>query len=163
MKLRRIAATASAASLAVLATAAGSADMAGSATFVDPGQMKWGDAPPVLPKGAQLTVLQGDPSKSGPFVIRLKVPSNYKIAPHWHSKDENLTVVSGTFYLAEGEKADTQHAHAIKAGAFHYLPAQTRHYAYAKGGPAVVQVHGEGPFDITYVNPADDPSKSAAK
>ena len=163
MKPRSIAAAASIASLALLATAAWSADTAGRATFLEPGEMKWGDAPPVLPKGAMLTVLQGDPSKAGPFVIRLKVPSNYRIAPHWHSKDENLTVVSGTFYLAEGEKADTKHAHGLKAGAFHYLPAETRHYAYAKGGPAVVQVHGEGPFDITYVNAADDPSKSAQK
>jgi hypothetical protein len=164
MKMPRIATAAvSIASIAVLATAAWSADSMGGATFLDPGKMKYGDAPPVLPKGAQLAVLQGDPSKPGPFVIRLKVPSNYKVAPHWHSKDENLTVVSGTFYLAEGEKPDTAHAHAMKAGSFHYLPAQTRHYAYSKGGPAVVQVHGEGPFDITYVNPADDPSKAAAK
>jgi quercetin dioxygenase-like cupin family protein len=160
MKLRRIAAAASTASLALLATHAWSADMAGRATFVEPSQVKWGEAPPVLPKGAQLAVLQGDPSKAGPFVIRIKVPGHYKVAPHWHSKDENLTVVSGTFYLAEGDKADTKHAHALKAGSFHYLPAETRHYAYSKG-PAIVQVHGEGPFDITYVNPADDPSKSA--
>jgi len=162
MKLRRIAAAASTASLALIATLAWSADMPGRATFLEPGQMKWSDAPPVLPAGAKITVLQGDPSKAGPFVMRLKVPGNYKVAPHWHSKDENLTVVSGTFYLAEGEKADTKHAHAMKAGAFHYLPAETRHYAYSKG-PAIVQVHGEGPFDITYVNPADDPSKSAKK
>ena len=157
MNLRRIAIAASIASLAMPGFVAWGADAGGRATFVDASQMKWGEAPPVLPKGAQLTVLQGDPGKAGPFVMRLKVPANYKIAPHWHSKDENLTVVSGTFYLAEGEKVDTAHAHALKVGAFHYLPAQTRHYAYSKG-PAIVQVHGEGPFDITYVNPADDPS-----
>ena len=159
MSMPRIAA-ASAVLLAAFATAAWSAGE-GRATFLEPGQMKWSDAPPMLPKGAKITVLQGDPSKAGPFVMRLKVPGNYKVAPHWHSRDENLTVVSGTFYLAEGEKAGG-HAHALKAGAFHYLPAETRHYAYSKG-PAVVQVHGEGPFDLTYVNPADDPSKSAQK
>jgi hypothetical protein len=162
MRTQRIAVAASIASLAMVAAVAWGADAAGRATFVNPSDIQWGDAPPGLPKGAQLAVLQGDPGKAGPFVIRLKVPANYKIAPHWHSKDENLTVVSGTFYLAEGEKADKGHAHAMKAGAFHYLPAQTRHYAFSKGS-AVVQVHGEGPFDITYVNPADDPSKSAAK
>jgi hypothetical protein len=160
MKMRRIAAAVSGCML-LIATAAVGADAGAKATFLDPSQVKYGDAPPVLPKGAQVAVLQGDPFKPGPFVMRLKVPANYKIAPHWHSKDENLTVVSGTFYLAEGDKADAKHAHAMKVGAFHYLPAQTRHYAYSTGGPAVVQVHGEGPFDITYVNPADDPSKSA--
>ena len=80
MKLRRIAAAASTASLALLATHAWSADMAGRATFVEPSQVKWGEAPPVLPKGAQLAVLQGDPSKAGPFVIRIKVPGHYKVA-----------------------------------------------------------------------------------
>jgi hypothetical protein len=93
MKMRRIAAAASTASLALIATVAWSTGE-GRATFLEPGQMKWSDAPPVLPPGAQLTVLQGDPSKAGPFVMRLKVPGNYKVAPHWHSKDENLTVVS---------------------------------------------------------------------
>jgi len=160
MKMRTIVSAVSTGTLLVLASS-GWAE-GGRATFVDASAVKYGDAPPVLPKGAQLAVLQGDPSKSGPFVMRLKVPANYKIAPHWHSKDENLTVVSGTFYLAEGDKVDTAHAHAMKAGSFHYLPGNTRHYAFSKA-PAVVQVHGDGPFDIHYVNDADDPSKSAKK
>jgi hypothetical protein len=108
-----------------------------------------------------MAVLQGDPGKEGVFVARLMVPANYKIAPHWHSKDEDLTVISGTFYLAEGDTMDMKdmkHAHAMKAGAYHHLPAKTHHYAFSKG-PAVVQINGVGPFDLTYINPADDPSK----
>ena len=91
------------------------------------------------------------------------LPANYKIAPHWHSQDEDLTIVSGTFYLAEGDTFDAKaHAHAMKAGGYHHLPAKVHHYAYSKG-PVVVQINGMGPFDITYLNPADDPSKAAAK
>ena len=148
--------------------AAGVAAALSSPTWAEtPGQIymnvsdiKWGDAPPVLPKGAKMAVLMGDPGKDGVFVARLSMPANYKIAAHWHSQDEDLTIISGTFYLAEGDKLETAHAHAMKAGSFHHLPAKTHHYAYTKTA-AVVQINGKGPFDLTYIDPKDDPSKAA--
>ncbi|MBW8907141.1 MAG: cupin domain-containing protein [Betaproteobacteria bacterium] len=121
--------------------------------------MKWGDVPPVLPKGAKLAVLRGDPGKPGPFTLRLNAPANYKIAPHWHSQAEDLTIISGALYLGMGDKMDTKAAHALKAGGFHYLPAKMHHYAFSKS-PTVIQISGEGPFDINYLNPKDDPSGS---
>jgi len=131
------------------------------AVYMNAADIKWGDAPPTLPKGAKIAVLSGDPGKSGAFVARLMLPANYKIAPHWHSAAEDLTIISGTFYLAEGDKLDTEHAHAIEAGGYHHLPAKAHHFAYSKG-PVVVQINGMGPFDIVYINPKDDPSKPAA-
>jgi hypothetical protein len=131
-------------------------------TFINTSDLKWSDAPPALPKGAKLAVLSGDPGKEGPFVMRLKVPAGYKIAPHWHSQTENLTVISGTLYLGMGDNMDTAQSHALKAGGFHYLPAKQHHYAFSKA-TAVVQVHGQGPFDIVYVNPQDDPQHMAKK
>jgi len=124
--------------------------------------LKWGDAPPVLPKGAKLAVLHGDPGKAGPFVIRLQLPSGYKVAPHSHSMVENVTVMSGTFMLGMGDKADAKAMKTLKAGAFGAIPAKTNHYAMAKT-PVILQIHGDGPFDLTYVNPADDPQKAASK
>lgn len=140
-----------------------SADMAMTPgqIYMNTSDVKWGAAPPVLPKGAKMAVLSGDPGKDGPFVARLMVPGNYRIAPHWHSRDEDLTVISGTLYLAEGDKVDTKNAHAMKVGAYHHLPAKTHHFAFSKG-PAVVQINGQGPFDITYINESDDPSKMPA-
>ncbi len=126
---------------------------------INPGSIKWGDAPPSLPKGAKLAVLYGDPSKAGPFCIRLMAPAGYKIPPHWHSQAEALTVISGTFYLGMGDKMDATAAQPLKAGGFHYLPPKEHHFAFSKAS-SVVQVNGEGPFDITYINPADDPSKA---
>ena len=138
------------------------ADAPGDAVMMNPSDIKWGPAPPNLPKGAKAAVLYGDPGKPGPFVMRLMTPGgNYKIAPHWHSNAEVLTVISGTFYLGMGDTVDTAKAHALKAGGFHYLPAKAHHYALAKG-PTVVQVNGEGPFDLTYINDADDPTKAPA-
>jgi quercetin dioxygenase-like cupin family protein len=136
------------------------ADTAADSTMVNSDAVKWGDAPPSVPKGAKLAVLNGDPSKAGPFTMRLKLPAGYKIPPHTHTQSENLTVLSGELYLGMGDKLDTSHGHGLKAGGFHYLPGKTPHYAYTKA-PTVVQVHGEGPFDINYLNPADNPDKSA--
>jgi hypothetical protein len=147
---------------ALLAAPVSFAADAMSGTYMNPGEVKWGDAPPVFAKGAKMAVLSGDPGKAAPFVARLMLPANYKIAPHWHSADEDLTVISGTFYLAEGDSPDTAHAHAIKTGGYHHLPAKAHHSASTKG-PVVVQINGMGPFDITYINPADDPSKPPAK
>lgn len=130
--------------------------------FVNSNELKWMDAPPSLPKGAKLAVLFGDPGKPGPFVIRLTAPANYKIAPHWHSQTENLTIISGALYLGEGDKMDTNHAHALKAGGYHYLPAKAHHYAFSKTA-TVIQINGEGPFDINYINEKDDPQKVAKK
>lgn len=137
------------------------ADAPVGTVFINANEIKWGDAPPALPRGAKIAVLYGDPGKPGPFVIRLKTPAGYKIPPHWHSQAENLTVISGTFYLGSGDKSDSTHAHAMKSGGYHFLPANAHHYAFAKA-PAIVQVNGEGPFDVTYVDAGEDP-RGAAK
>ena len=150
---------ASAAFLGLMALA-GSALAASDSVLVNPESIKWGDAPPSLPKGAKVAVLYGDPSKAGPFCMRLMAPAGYKIPPHWHSQAEALTVISGSFYLGMGDKMDVAAAHALKTGGFHYLSPKEHHYAFSKGA-SVVQLNGEGPFDITYINAADDPRKSA--
>jgi hypothetical protein len=124
--------------------------------------LQWGDVPPTLPKGAKLAVLQGDPAKPGPFVIRLSAPAGYRVAPHSHSQTENLTVLSGTFMVGRGDKFDSKALKPMKPGSFGSVPARINHYAMAKTA-AVIQLHGEGPFDITYVNPEDDPQKVAGK
>jgi hypothetical protein len=120
--------------------------------------LKWGPAPAAFPKGAQVAVLHGDPFKKGLFALRLKMPDGYRIATHWHTQDEQLTILTGTFMLAMGDKETD--AHALQQGAYHFLPGKMHHSASAKG-EVVVEVHGMGPFDIHYVNAADDPAKSA--
>jgi Domain of unknown function (DUF4437) len=121
--------------------------------------IKWGDAPPNLPAGAKLAVLQGDPGKAGLYIIRIKAPDGYKVAAHWHPAAEHLTIISGTFNLGTGDKLDETKTTAMAAGAFGSMPAKMHHFAWCKG-ETVVQVSGMGPFKIIYVNPADDPSKA---
>ena len=120
--------------------------------------IKWGDAPPTLPAGAKMAVLQGYPGKAGMYTIRIKAPDGYKVAAHWHPAAEHLTVISGTFNLGTGDKLDDTKTTPMAAGAFGSMPAKMRHFAWCKG-ETEVQVSGMGPFVIRYVNPADDPSK----
>ena len=145
----------------VMVAAVGAQSSAPAHIVVAAPEIKWGPAPPVFEKGALMAVLSGDPGKAGPFVVRLKVPAGFKVAPHWHPTDENVTVISGTFALGMGEKFDAAALKPLGPGGYGLMPAEMRHFAMAKTA-VVVQVHGTGPFALTYVNPADDPSKRVA-
>jgi hypothetical protein len=127
--------------------------------FISAKDLDWSPAPPSLPPGAKIAVLHGDPGKPGPFVIRLMTPGRYKVAPHWHSQDEVLTVISGTLFIGMGDRYEPSTARGLQAGGFHYLPGRSHHYAYSRK-PTIVQISGTGPFDITYVDSADDPRKA---
>jgi anti-sigma factor ChrR (cupin superfamily) len=121
-------------------------------------QVKWGPAPPALPPGAQVAILDGDPTKPGAFVIRAKFPDGYSVPPHWHPTIENLVVLGGTLMLGMGDKVDKASMQNLTAGGYSKMPARMHHYVIAKG-ETTIQVHGMGPFEVTYVNPADDPRK----
>ncbi|HEX7978822.1 MAG TPA: cupin domain-containing protein [Gemmatimonadaceae bacterium] len=122
-----------------------------------PPALKWGAAPPVFEPGAQMAVLQGDPSKAGEeFTVRLRFPNGYKIAPHTHPTAENITVIEGTFLVGMGSTFDKTKMLTLPRGGFVSAPAEHAHYAAAKG-ETVVQVHAIGPFALTYVNKADAP------
>lgn len=123
--------------------------------IVQPGTIQW----KTLRPGAEIAVVSGDPDKAGAlFVLRLRYKGDARIPPHWHPTEEHITVLSGTFLVGMGEKADESAAAVLAAGAYAAIPAKMAHYAWAKGD-TVVQVHGIGPFVINYVNPADDPNK----
>ena len=127
-------------------------------SMVRAAETAWGDAPPMLPRGAQAAVLYGDPGKAGPFAIRLKAPAGYRVPRHWHPTDEQVTVIEGEVTLSMGE-ADGAHAESFGAGDYVNLPARMRHEATMKSA-AVVQINAIGPFEITYIDPADDPRKA---
>jgi quercetin dioxygenase-like cupin family protein len=146
---------------AVLVAAAGAGRAQSPAGAQDhvaftPTAVKWGPAPPALPPGAQMAVLEGDPSKDGPFVIRAKFPAGYKVPPHWHPTDEHLTVLQGVIQYGMGDTFDVAALHSYPAGSYVTSPKEMHHFVRAKG-PTIIQLHAIGPFALTYVNPADDP------
>ena len=126
---------------------------------VSPDQSKWVPAPPAFPKGAQIAVLAGNPSTDGLYVVRLKVPAGYKVPPHIHPNDENITVISGTFNIGMGSTFDEKNGQMLKVGGFLHMPKGMQHFAWFTED-AIIQLHGMGPQSIIYVNPAVDPRKS---
>jgi len=124
-----------------------------------PDKLRWGPAPDVLHSGAQLAVVEGDPTKSGPYTMRLKMPLGYKIAPHHHARREHVTVMSGDFKVGMGDKFDESRMNWFSAGSFAWLDPAVHHYAMAESG-STIQLHGMGPWEIIYINPSDDPRKT---
>ena len=122
-----------------------------------PDQIKWQEVKS-LPPGAQMAVLEGDPAKAGFIAMRIKLPSGYRIPPHFHPCQERVTVLSGTFHLGAGEKFDQSAGKALPAGTYTTMPAGMRHFAWAEG-ETILQLTTIGPWGITYVNEADDPRR----
>ena len=129
-----------------------------------PATLIWMDAPPALPKGSKVALMQGDPSAPGLFTMRIKLPAGYRVPPHFHPADEQMTVISGEVMMALGDTFDESKGHALPAGSFSIMPKGVHHYAWSKID-SEIQVHGIGPWGIIYVNPQDDPRniKEAAK
>jgi len=117
---------------------------------------KWGPAPPLVPPGAQIAVLAGDPTKAAPYTVRLKFPANYEIPAHSHPTDEHVTVVSGELFMGMGTKLDRKAGAGLGVGGFALMPANANHFAYTERETTIV-LYGQGPVEFKYVNPADDP------
>lgn len=121
-----------------------------------PSDLQWTDAPPGLPSGAKMAVLDGDPTKKGSFTVRLQAPDGYRVSPHTHPTAERITVITGMFHVGMGDKFEESAGRELPPGGFVVLPAGMSHYAWVSG-ETVIQIQSEGPFQIKYVNPADDP------
>ena len=147
------------AAAAIVSACASSASTAPSVSLSGDPAITWGPAPEVFPPGAQLAVLEGDPTKTEEFTIRLRMPAGYKIPPHTHPTDENVTVVSGQFKVGMGATFNEAAMKTLPQGGFVTAPKLMAHYAMAVG-ETIVQVHALGPFAITYVNAAEAPPRA---
>src|SRR5687768_1904944 len=128
--------------------------------MVMPDEIKWVKAPPSFPPGTMIAMIDGDMSKEGVFTVRAKLPAHYRIMPHWHLAAEHITVLKGNFYMGIGEHFSEDAAMKIPEGGFAVMKKEARHYGFTAGEECIIQVHGIGPWSITYVNPSDDPRGS---
>ena len=143
-------------SVLIVARTAPAEDHGEGISLHPPQEVKWQQGPPSLPKGAQIAVLEGDPTQEGPFVFRIKVPDGYRVSPHTHPKTERVTVIAGQLNIGMGEKFDAEATQPMPVGTYGYWEAGMKHFAWMKG-ETVLQFHGMGPWSIEYVNPEDDP------
>jgi quercetin dioxygenase-like cupin family protein len=123
-----------------------------------PTEAKWGSAPPMLPPGAEIAVLSGDPGKPSAYAVRLKFPANYAIQAHSHPTDENVVVTTGALTFGMGDKLVKDATNrTLSVGGYALMPASMNHFAYAGAGGATIVLYGQGPVEFKYVNPSDDP------
>ncbi|HET9843040.1 MAG TPA: cupin domain-containing protein [Gammaproteobacteria bacterium] len=125
-----------------------------------PEELNWIKGPDSLPSGVQMVILEGHPSKAGSFTMRLKVPAHYKIPAHWHPADEHVTVLQGSMYMGMGDKLDENQGKKLPIGSFAAIPKKMHHFAWTGGEETIIQLHGNGPWGIHYLNPNDDPRKN---
>jgi quercetin dioxygenase-like cupin family protein len=137
-----------------LASAAAFAQHSAGHQFTHSKDLKWGDNP-ALP-GAKVALIEGPMNEAKPFTMRIRLPANYKIAPHFHSGIEHVTVISGEFIMGMGEKANEKNMTKLQPGDVAVMQPKQAHYAMTSKATEV-QVHGLGPWTLTFVNPKDDP------
>jgi quercetin dioxygenase-like cupin family protein len=123
--------------------------------------LQGGPAPAVVPAGAKMAVVSGDPSKAELFQVELSMPDGYKIPPHFHPTDEVVEVKEGVFLVGMGDTFDLKKTNPMKKGEKGSVPANMHHFGSAQGA-TIVAVSARGPFALTYVNPADDPRKKGS-
>ena len=129
------------------------------ALLVTPDQMKW--APVDVIPGGQLAVVSGNPAKNEPFVLEVRWPEGSKIGPHWHTNTEHVTILSGTGASGMGDSLDLQKGTPMPAGTYAEMPGRMHHW-FAARTEVLMLIQGDGPFDVNFVNPEDDPTKKAA-
>jgi uncharacterized protein DUF4437 len=120
------------------------------------GAVEWQPGPSSLAPGTKSAVLEGDPTKEGLFTMRLWMPDGFQVKPHWHPAVEHVTVIEGTLNLGMGDTFDPANTKALAAGSFSFMPPKMHHFAWTKGD-TILQLHGLGPWQVNYLNPADDP------
>ena len=123
---------------------------------IRPEEVQWKSFP-AFPPAARLAILVGDPTQSGPYVIRVKIPAETKMMPHKHPEDRIYTVLSGVFYIGLGEVFDESKLNAYAPGSVVVLPGGQPHFHWAKSGEYVTQISAIGPLGLDYVDPVDDP------
>ena len=143
--------------LAALLAFGGSASAQDTMQVITPGSLTW-HAHPVF-KGAQTVILLGDPSKAGPVIQRVKFPPNYRVAPHTHSYDEVVTVLSGKFGNAMGDDIGKANGAFLPVGSVIILPKGHAHRVWSGDEEAIVQINYIGPTGVIFLNPADDTRK----
>jgi quercetin dioxygenase-like cupin family protein len=112
--------------------------------------------PPVLPPGAFIAVVSGDPTRPGPFTLLVSMPNGYRIPPHSHPSYEHVEVKEGTLLVGLGDELDPEMTQALAAGDSATAPAGMHHFSIAKGRTLLAATF-MGPYTITYVRAEDAP------
>jgi quercetin dioxygenase-like cupin family protein len=160
-RLARSARVLQVASLFLVGTAAGSSAQAQNPPpdFVQvlPQDVQW-KPHPIVP-GGHIAVLLGDPTKEGPYAVRMRFPPNSRVQPHTHPEARSYTVLAGEWKLGFGEQFNEANLRSFPAGSLYRLPADVAHYQASGNVETVIQIQGRGPSATVFVKPASPPEE----
>ena len=123
----------------------------------NPGNAPWGPGPAGLPKGAKMILVSGNPTKEGPYTVRMRYPAGYRIGPHRYSSAVSFKIITGGLTYGLGTDTHSGIKSLIK-GRTGTVPANTYYYASTSMG-ATMEFKGTGPMTIEYARAKDDPRK----
>lgn len=132
------------------------------AVLMRAGDLQWGLGPDDFPLGVRAAILSGNPDEDGPYTMRLRLPPRYRIDPYWMLGEQRITVLSGSVELGLGERFETASLKPYPAGSYLTLPARARFFLKTSHG-ATLEIHGQGPWQVAYASPADDPRLLGAR
>lgn len=101
--------------------------------------------------GVHMTTLVGDPTKHGIYTVRVAIAAGTTVQPHMHRDNRSVTVMSGNWQMAYGNKFDAKLLKSLPPGSVYTEPAGQPHFSAAVGGPVVILVTGMGPSDTKFV------------
>jgi quercetin dioxygenase-like cupin family protein len=117
-----------------------------------PEAVVWNDGPPTLPPGSKMAILEGNPRAEGVFTMRVRIPAGSAIPPHWHPRQERVTILSGAVDLGFGTVANKDSVTRYRAGSFYVNPPSVMHYLFFPEATEM-QMTGIGPWELMTTDP----------
>jgi quercetin dioxygenase-like cupin family protein len=120
---------------------------------IAPEEIQWTDLPGY--GGLQYAVIEGDPSKEGIYVVRVKFPPGVMTRPHYHPEDRHAIVILGTWYTGTGDTFDPDNTVGLSPGSYMKHPAKAHHFDGAKDEEVILQLIGYGPSGTIWLRPEE--------
>lgn len=127
----------------------------------DNAELQWFPVPTILPLGATIAVVNGNPFTPGEFTIEFRMPDKYTLPPHTNPSSEHVMLKSGALRVGLGRKIDRKKSLVLAAGDTATTPPGVPHWSIAEGDVDLVVSYQNGPFGIAYMSKRDEPGAHA--
>jgi quercetin dioxygenase-like cupin family protein len=112
-------------------------------TAVKEDDIKWEP----LDGGFEISILYKNPTTQATYLV-IRGPGNLHVPKHWHTSNESITVLKGSFVVAhDGSNDKTE----LKPGGFAYMPAKMIHEAWTGDAGATYFITVDGKWDVNFV------------
>jgi mannose-6-phosphate isomerase-like protein (cupin superfamily) len=117
----------------------------------------WYRVPPILPAGAKVTFLTGNPYRTGECSVDFLMPDKYTLPPHTNPARESVRIKNGTLRVGLGNKIDRKKSIVLSAGDTASTPKGVPHWSIAEGEVDIIVSWDMCPMGIAYMSARDEP------